>query len=75
MIDGKKFYDSLIKNKEEAYEKIIEMERNNDYKTGNSLDYKYFSKHYILIAIDLSKQIELENLDSKRQINVVGRLD
>ena len=32
-----------------------------------------FSKHYKLIAIDLSKQIELENLDSKQQINVIGK--
>ena len=37
------------------------MERNNDYTTGNLLD-EYFSKHYKLTAIDLSKEIELENL-------------
>ena len=37
------------------------MGRNNDYTTGNLLYYKYFSKHYKLIAIDLTKQIELEN--------------
>ena len=47
---------------------------NNDYKTGNLLDYEYFSKHYILIAIDLSKQIELENPNLKQQINFIGRL-
>ena len=39
------------------------MSENNDYTTGNLLDYKYFSKHYKLIAKDLSKQIELENPD------------
>ena len=33
------------------------------YTTGNLLDYEYFSKHYKLIAIDLSKQIELKNPD------------
>ena len=49
------------KNKEDAYEKIIEISKNSDYTTGNLLDYEYFSKHYKLIAIDLSKQIELEN--------------
>ena len=27
--------------------------------TGNLLDYNYFSNHYKLIAIDLSKQIKL----------------
>ena len=26
------------------------MSRNNDYTTGNLLDYEYFSKHYRLIA-------------------------
>ena len=42
---------------------------------GNLLDYEYFSKYYKLIAIDLSKQTELENLDLKQQINFVGRLE
>ena len=51
------------------------MERNNDYATGNLLDYECFSKQYKLIAIDLSKQTELENLDLKHQINFIGRLD
>ena len=31
------------------------MGRNNDYTTSNCLDYQYFSEHYKLIAIDLSK--------------------
>ena len=35
------------------------MSKNNDYATGNLLDYNYFSNHYKLIAIDLSKQIKL----------------
>ena len=39
LIDGKTF---SVKNKEEAYEKNIEMSRNNDYTTGNILDYEYF---------------------------------
>ena len=30
-----------IKNEEERYEQIIEMRRNNDYTTGNVLDYEY----------------------------------
>ena len=55
-------------------EAIIEMNKNNDYRTGNLLDYEYFSKHYRLIAIDLSKQIELENPDLKQQINFIGSL-
>ena len=39
LIDGKSFFDITIKNDEEAYKKIIEMGRNNDYVTGNLLDY------------------------------------
>ena len=63
-----------IKNDEETSEQIIEMGRNNNYTTGSLLDYEYFSKHYKLIAIDLSKQTELENPDLKQQINFIGRL-
>ena len=51
LIDGKPFFDIPVKNKEEAYEAIIEMSKNNDYTRGNLLDYEYFSKHYKLIAI------------------------
>ena len=54
LIDGKSFFDVLVKNKEEAYENIMSISNNNDYATGNILDYEYFSKHYKLIAIDLS---------------------
>ena len=55
LIDGEEFFEIPIKNKEEAYEIIIELSRNNDYTTGNLLDYEYFSKPYKLVAIDLSK--------------------
>ena len=58
LIDGKRFFDVPVKNKEEAYENIISIGKDNDYTTGNLLDYEYFSKHYKLIEIDLSKQIE-----------------
>ena len=71
----KVFLTWQIKNEEERYKQIIEMGRNNDYTTGNLLDYEYFSKHYKLIAIDSSKQIEFENPDLKQQINFIGRLE
>ena len=74
LIDGKSFFDIPIKNRKETFEQTIEMGRNNDYTTGNLLDYEYFSKHYRLIAIDLSKQIELENFDLKQQISFIGQL-
>ena len=49
------------------------MGRNNDYMTGNLLDYKDFSKNYILNATDLSKQNEIGNPDLRQKINSVGR--
>ena len=75
LIDGKIFFDTPIKNKEQPYEQILEMSRNNDYTTDNLLDYEYFSKHYKLIVIDLCKQIELKSSDLKQKVNFVGRLD
>ena len=65
-----------IKNIDKTYEKIIQITDHNGYYTGgNLLDYEYFKEHYKLIAIDLSKQIELENKDIKQQINFIGNLD
>ena len=67
LIDGKSFFEIPVKNKEEVYEEIIEMRKNNDFTKDNLLDYGYFSKHDKLIAIDLSKQIELENPELKKK--------
>ena len=75
MIDRKQFFEIPVKNKEEAYEAIIEIIKNNDYTTGNLLGYEYFKGYYKLIAIDLSKKTELENPDLKQQINFIGRLE
>ena len=76
IIDKIAFFDLPIKTEEEAYEKIIDISRNNEYATGNLLDYDYFKKHYQLIAIDLSKQQVLqENEDLIQQINFIGRLE
>ena len=55
IIDKLAFFDLHIKTEEEAYEKIIDISRNNEYTTGNLLHYDYFKKYYKLIAIDLSK--------------------
>ena len=76
IIDKLAFFDLPIKTEEEAYEKIIDISRNNEYTTGNLLDYDYFKKYYKLIAIDLSKQQVLqENEDLIQQINFIGRLE
>ena len=75
LIDGKPFFEIPVKINKEAYEAIIEMTKNNNYATGNLLDYECFKDHYKSIPIDLSKQIELENPDLKQQINFIGRLE
>ena len=75
LIYGRDFFDVPVKNKEEAYEKIIEISKNSDYATGNLLDSEYSSKHYKLIAIDLSKQIELQNSNLKQQTTFIGKLE
>ena len=76
LIDGNAFFELPIKNIEETYEKIIQITDHSGYYTrGNLLDYEYFKEHYKLIAIDLSKQIELENKDIKQQINFIGNLE
>ena len=76
IIDKLAFFDLPIKTEEEAYEKIIDISRNNEYTTGNLLDYDYFKKYYKLIAIDLSKQqVSQKNEDLIQQINFIGRLE
>ena len=75
IIEKLAFFDLPIKTEEEAYEKIIDISRNNEFTTGNLLDYDYFKKYYKLIAIDLSKQQVLqENEDLIQQINFIGKL-
>ena len=76
IIDKLAFFDLPIKTEEEAYKKIIDISRNNEYTTGNLLDYDYFKKYYKLIAINLSKQQVLqENEDLIQQINFIGKLE
>ena len=76
IIDKLAFFDLPIKTEKEPFQKIIDISRNNEYTTGNLLDYDYFKKYYKLIAIDLSKQQVLqENEDLIQQINFIGRLE
>ena len=76
LIDGNAFFELPIKNIEETYEKIIQItDHSGYYARGNLLDYEYFKEHCKLIAIDLSKQIVLENKDIKQQINFIGNLE
>ena len=57
--------------KKKPTKKIIDMSNNNDYTTGNLLDFGYFKKDYKSIAIDLSKQTKLKD---SQQISFIGRI-
>ena len=70
LIYGKSFFDLPVKNEEDAYEKIIDMYNNNDYTTGNLLDFAYYKENYKLI--DLSKQTKLKD---PQQINFIGKIE
>ena len=68
LINNKPLFDQPVKNKQEVYEKLIEMSKNDDYTAGNLLDYFYHKKYYKLIGIDLSRQT---NTSILQQINFV----
>ena len=61
LTDGKSFFDLPVKNEEEAYEKITEMNNNNDCTTGNLLGFAYLKK--------------ITKLKDPRQINFIGKLE
>ena len=48
------------------------MSKNNDYATSTLLDFAYFKEHYRLLAIDLSSQTKLKDL---QQINFIEKLE
>ena len=66
MIDGRNVFDQPIKNDKITYDnnRKIATGQEDDCTTGCLLDYLYFKENYKLIAIDLSKQKQLDS-DSK----------
>ena len=62
IIDGRNVYDNPIKNNIEKYRELkkVMIGKGEDYNTGSLLDFNYFDKHYKLVAVDLSKQKELD---------------
>ena len=62
IIDGRNFYDNPIENNIEKYRELkkVMIGKGEDYTTRSLLDYNYFNKHYKLVAVDLSKQQELD---------------
>ena len=62
IIDGRNFYDNPIESDIEKYRELkkVMTGKGEDYTTGSLLDFNYFDKHYKLVAVDLSKQKELD---------------
>ena len=77
-MNGKNFYDQPIDSDIKLYEEIRKLStgQGEDYTTGYLLDYEYVKKNYRLIAVDLSRQKELD-ADPKaiQQIELVRQLD
>ena len=62
MIDGRIFFDQPINSMNKTYENIrkIATGKGDYHTTGCLLDYPYFKENYKMIAIDLSRQNELD---------------
>ena len=62
IIDGRSFYDNPIESDIENYRELkkVMIVKGEYYTTGSLLDYNYFQKYYKLVAVDLSKQKELD---------------
>ena len=77
LINGRNFYGQPISDQIRKYDKIRKTTtgKGDDFTTGCLLDYKYYKDHYKLIAVDLSKQKELDT-DPRaiQQIEFLGML-
>ena len=77
LIAGRNFYDQPINDKIRQYDEIrkVATGKGDNYATGCLLDYKYFKDIYKLVAIDLSKQKELNAYPRAiQQIEFYGKL-
>ena len=78
LIDGRNFYDQPISDQIRKYDEVrkIATGKGDDYTTGCLLDHQYFKDNYQLIAVDLSKQKELDaNPTAIQQIEFYGMLN
>ena len=78
MIDVRIFFDQPINSMNKTYENIrkIATGKGDDHTTGCLLDYPYFKENYKMIAIDLSRQNELDaDPRAIQQINFTANLD
>ena len=78
MVDGRNFFDQPVNSMSKTYENVrkIATGKGNDYTTGCLLDYSYFKENYKMIAVDLSRQNELDaDPRAVQQINFTANLD
>ena len=78
MIDGRNFFDQPINSINKTYENIrkIATGKGEDYATGCLLDFPCFKENYKMIAIDLSRQNELDaDPRAIEKINFTANLD
>ena len=68
LIDNEPVFVPPVENKQEAYENLLEMSRNDDYTTRKLIDHLYYKR----IVIDLSRE---RNTSIPKQINFVGELE
>ena len=75
--DVRNFYDQPINDQIKKYDEVrkVMTGKGDDFTTGSLLHYYYFLKHYQLIAVDLSKQKELDaDPRATQQIEFYGKL-
>ena len=56
LVGHKSFFDQPLKKKQEAYEKLIKMSKNDNNTTGNLSNYLSHQNYYNFIGIYLSRQ-------------------
>ena len=78
MRDGRNIFDQPINSINKTYENIgkIATGKGDNYTTGCLLDYPYFKENYKMIAVDLSRQNELDaHPRAIQQINFTANLE
>ena len=69
LIENKPFFDQLVQNKQQSYEKLVEMSRKDDYKAGHLQKYspKLLSAHWYRCT-------KKNKYKYSQQINFIGKL-
>ena len=78
MTGRRNFFDQPVDSMAKTYENItkVAIGHGDDYMIGCILDYSYFKEIYKMIAIDLSRQQELDaDPRAIQQINFTANLD